>query len=602
VPCSPSVCVKRIIIDMDEVAEVKARLEITEVVGAYLPLKQAGRNLKAPCPFHQEKTASFMVSPDKGIYHCFGCGEGGDIFSFVMKMEGVDFKQALEMLARKAGVEIANRSENKEVSKLRARLLEAHQLAVQYFQMSLVKNERALDYVKRRGMARETIKDFQIGYAPDSWSGLTDILRRRGFAQKELLQAGLAGQREGRSTIYDWFRGRIMFTICDREGRPIGFTARVLDDSLPKYINTPQTLLYDKSQAIYGLNLAKEAIRRADEVVLVEGNMDVIASHRIGVRQVVAASGTALTLEQLRTLSKLTKNIKLAFDSDRAGLAATERAIELGQTLGLTIRMVGTGDAKDPDELISKDPKAWELAIAQSTYIVDYLLDRYQHDFDLGSGVGKRAYVDKVAGVLRRLGDPVERDHYIQLVAEQTGTRPEAVEAKLEGEEMVAESKPAETAKDAGPVRRAVVQVDGRPSARRLLEESLLALCLGWQDCMASLSDMEETDFTDEARRQIYQYLASHKEATGAEAAKSLTDVGDYINILLLRGEQEFADLAPADRSFEAFELARRLQMASNKDSKKVLNQRLRDAEEQGDVQLVSNLLAQYQALLEEEK
>ncbi len=588
---------------MDEVAEVKSRLEITEVVGAYVPLKQAGRNLKAPCPFHQEKTASFMVSPDKGIYHCFGCGEGGDIFSFVMKMEGVDFKQALEMLARKAGVEISNRGENKEVGKLKARLMEAEKLAVQYFQMSLVRNERAVEYVvKKRGMARETIKDFQIGYAPDSWGGLTDILQRRGFSKKELLQAGLAGQREGRNTVYDWFRGRIMFTICDREGRPIGFTARVMDDSLPKYINTPQTLLYDKSQAIYGLHLAKEAIRRADEVVLVEGNMDVIASHRIGVRQVVAASGTALTLEQLRTLSKLTKNIKLAFDSDRAGLAATERAIELGQTLGLTIRMVGTGEAKDPDELISKDPKAWEKEIKQSTYIVDYLLARYEQDFDLSSAVGKRAYVDRVAGVLRRLGDPVERDHYIQLVAEQTGTRVEAVQAKLAGEEPMAQASTADSAKTAEPVRRAVVQTDGRPSARRLQEESLLALCLSWEDCAASLIDLAESDFTDDARRKIYSYLVSHKGVSGTDAAKALTEVSDYIKILLLRGEQEFAELAPADRSFEAFELARRLQIASNKDSKKVLNQRLRDAEEQGDVQLVSNLLAQYQALLEEEK
>jgi DNA primase len=386
--------------DMDEVVEIKQRLEIAEVVGAYVPLKQSGRNLKAPCPFHQEKTASFMVSPEKGIYHCFGCGEGGDIFSFVQKMEGLDFRGALEMLARKAGVELKERrGDNSAARKLQARLLDAHELAVKYFQASLVQNQKALDYVvKKRGLNRETIKTFQIGYAPDSWEALTGWLRKKGFTAAELLQAGLAGQKEGRSTVYDLFRGRIMFTICDREGRPVGFTGRVLDDSVPKYLNTPQTPLYDKSQLIFGLHLAKEAVRQSDEVVLVEGQMDVVASHQAGVKQVVAASGTALTVDHLRTLSKLTKNIKLAFDADRAGLAATERAIEMGQRLGLTLNMVVLPDGvKDADELISQDVEAWRQAILGAKYIVDYLFERFERDFDLTTAVGKRGYAELFA-------------------------------------------------------------------------------------------------------------------------------------------------------------------------------------------------------------
>lgn len=603
---------------MDEVSEVKSRLEITEVVGGYVPLKQAGRNLKAPCPFHQEKSASFMVSPDKGIYHCFGCGEGGDIFNFVMKMEGVDFRTALEMLARKAGVELkAKAGENKEAIKLRDRLLSAHELAVKYYQATLVQNPKALEYVvKKRKLTKQTVKDFGIGYAPDSWGALSDFLMKKGYSTRELVQGGLAGQKEGRSNVYDMFRGRVMFPITDREGRPIGFTGRVLDDGVPKYLNTPQTPLYDKSSAIFGLALAKEAIRSKDEVVLVEGNMDVVASHQAGVKQVVAASGTALTLEQLRTLSKLTKNVKLAFDADRAGLAATERAIEIGQKLGLSLRMVVLPEGiKDADELVqAQGVEAWSRAIAEAKYIVDYLFDRFEKDFDLSSGVGKRGYTDRLVPILRRLGDQVEQDHYLQLLAEKAGVSAEAVRAKVDASEAApasvrgaAETPKAGTATapgapaDAQPTRRAVVQAEGRPSGRRLLEEALLSICLMEPETRIALDDLSVRDFTSAERGAIMEVLKARHDDLATEVALSLTQQSDYINILLLRGEQEFAELTPADRSFEAFGLARRLQIQSNKDMKQILTDRLREAEKAGDAQLVRKLLGEYQALLQEE-
>ncbi|HSX01926.1 MAG TPA: DNA primase [Candidatus Saccharimonadia bacterium] len=625
---------------MDEVAEIKNRLEIVEVVGAYLPLKQAGRNLKAPCPFHAERSASFMVSPDKGIYHCFGCQEGGDIFSFVMKMEGIDFREALEKLARQAGVELkARRGEDGEAKRRRARLLEAHELAAQYFQATLVRNPKALDYVvKKRRLNKTTVKEFQIGYAPDSWNALTDFLTKRGFTAAELLEGGLAGQKEGRSTIYDFFRGRIMFTICDREGRPIGFTARVLDDSLPKYMNTPQTPLYDKSQVIFGLHLAKEAIRAGNEVVLVEGQMDVVASHQAGVKQVVATSGTALTLEHLRALAKLTKTIKLAFDADRAGLAATERAIELGQKLGLTLRMVEIPGAKDADELIAQDPAAWTQAIAEAKYIVDYLFDRFAHDYDLNSAVGKRQYADRLAATLRRLGDPVEQDHYVKLLAERVGTSEEAVRAKLaqtdeesrqrsgSGPAGVASTRrderggamptgasiettpharrsntsgPSSAAQLAGSPR-AKVQAT-RPGARLQLERLVLALALTYPLTRLSLDDLHERDFSTPEHQAVYRALKANRDESGVALAASLTDLAKDINILLLVGERQFAELAPADRSIEAFELVRRLQTASNKELKHNLIGQLREADMKGDAELVHSLTLQIQAINNEE-
>jgi DNA primase len=608
---------------MDEVTEVKNRLEITEVVGAYLPLKQAGRNLKAPCPFHAEKSASFMVSPEKGIYHCFGCGEGGDVFNFVMKMEGMDFRQALEMLARKAGVELKERSsDGGAAKKLRERLISAHELAVKYYQLSLINNQKALDYViKKRRLGKETIRAFQIGYAPDSWNALTDVLVKKGFSPKEVLQGGLAGQKQGRSTIYDLFRGRIMFTICDREGRPIAFTGRVLDDSVPKYLNTPQTALFDKSQVIFGFHLAREAIRSNDEVVLVEGQMDVVASHQAGVKQVVATSGTALTIEHLRILSKLTKNIKLAFDSDRAGLAATERAIEMGQKLGLTLRMVVLPEGvKDADELIGLDVEAWQQAIREAKYIVDYLFDRFEKDYDLNSAVGKRGYADRLAVALRRLGDPVEQDHYIKLLADKTGTSPEAVKAKIAKSEAEAATaagsapgRRSRTANGGGavleeavqlesqPVRRAMVQAQGKPTARVQLEESLLGLALSHPLTRVALGDLKAGQFSSPARSKVFEAALAAKGELGEVLAKKLGDYEVYASQLLLIAENEFDGLTEPSLHFEAFALARKVMLAANAQRKKELSREIQEAEARQDKTAVAGLMAEFQEIIKAE-
>jgi DNA primase len=590
---------------MDEVAEIKSKLEITEVVGAYLPLKQAGRNLKAPCPFHQEKTASFMVSPEKGIYHCFGCSEGGDIFNFVMKMEGLDFRQAMEMLARKAGVELkAKKGESQEINRLRGRLYSAHEQAVRYFQASLVQNKKALEYVVgKRKLNRQIITDFQIGYAPDSWDAVSGFLQKHGFSARELLQGGLAGQKDGRSTVYDLFRGRVMFTICDREGRPVGFTGRVLDDGIPKYLNTPQTPLFDKSTVIYGLHLAKEAIRSAGEVVLVEGQMDVVASHQAGVKQVVATSGTALTMDHLRTLSKLTKNIKLAFDADRAGLAATERAIEMGQKLGLTLRMVVLPEGvKDADELIQQDVGAWQQAIADAKYIVDYLFERFENDFDLSTAVGKRGYADRLAANLRRLGDPVEQDHYVKLLAQKTGTSEEAVKAKIDQVAPTDTTKKTDVAvTDSQPTRRAVIQAQGKPSARAQLEESFLGLTLAHPLTRVALSDLQAYHFSNAARKAVFAAMNEHLQEPGESVAHSLGDYEVYAQQLLMIAEREFSGLTEPSLHFESFSLGRKVFLAANADIKRELQRQIAEAEAAGESERVAELMAKFQSIIKAE-
>jgi DNA primase len=600
---------------MDEVTEVKARLEITEVIGSYVPLKQAGRNLKAPCPFHEEKSASFMVSPEKGIYKCFGCGEGGDIFNFVMKMEGLDFRSSLEMLARKAGVELtARKGENQEVKQLRDRLIEEHELATRYFQLALKQYSPALEYVfKQRHLTKQTLLDFRIGYAPKGWNGLTDSLRGRGFSQRELLQGGLAGQREGRSTIYDMFRDRIMFPIADRSGQTIGFTGRVLDDGMPKYLNTPQTPLYDKSQAIFGFHLAKEAVRSKGEVVFVEGNMDVVASHQAGIKQVVAASGTALTLQQLKQFKGLAKRVILAFDSDKAGIAATQRAVPLAQQLGLELHALELKGAKDADELIQKDPALWEEAIKQAQEIRDYWIDKGLQQYDLNSAFGKRQFIERMLQIvslyssdaegnelLRYQEGNIDQEVFIARVKELTQIDL-AVQLKEEA------AKPKKATPKASPVAsptvaRTSVERTHRTSVRAQREELYLALCLLYREARASLADLDKARFSSEPRKSVYELLKKHPK----DSVQALVDKSDshqtYINQLLLIGEEELKHQVEKGRVGEkAFELAHFIIADSNTEYKQAISQALGHAQAQGDTVLQAELLKKFKAILDSE-
>ncbi len=583
---------------MNDVEQVKERLDVAEVIGGYIPLKQAGRNLKAPCPFHQEKSASFMVSPEKGIWHCFGCNAGGDIITFVMQYEGLEFRDALGLLARKAGIELKERTPaSAEAKQVQKRSREALEWAVRYFQASLVKNRSALEYAtKQRHLKKQTVIDFQIGYAPDDWNALGQFLLKKGFSPLELIKAGLVGQKSGSSTIYDLYRGRLMFTICDAAGAPVGFTGRVLDDDqMPKYLNTPQTDLYDKSRIIFGLHLAKAAIREHDEVVIVEGNMDVVASHQVGVKQVVAVSGTAFTLDQLKALGRLTKNIKICFDADAAGLRATERAIELSQKLGLTLSMVRLPQGKDPDDLIQKDVQAWQKAIGDAEYVLDYLFAQAEEVYELSTITGKRQYGERVAASLQRLADPVEQGHYIERLTQKLEISQESVREKIKKAEtgttdLISSQRPAVT-----------IIKPASKTARRLLEESVLAINLAFPEVRSSLDDLTLAHFADPDHQAILDMLQQLARAPASDVAAGLPSAADYVKILALRGEEEFSSFAPAERSFEAFQLAGRLRIVTNKDTKTKLSHKLREAEDKGDADLAKRLLAQYQTLITED-
>ncbi|MBR1802105.1 DNA primase [Candidatus Saccharibacteria bacterium] len=401
----------------DAKEEIKARLPVEDVIGEYIELKRAGRTLKGRSPWGVDKTPSFMVSPDKGIWHDFSAGKGGDIFTFIMEVEGISFREALEKLAEKAGVELKsfNRDDRNLAAKKR-RIKEALELTTKYYQFCLSKNKSVCEYVfYKRNLNKKTVLDFRIGYAPNGRDHLVKFLKSKGFKDSELKDAGLLNQYGG-----DLFRGRMMIPFFDNSGDVIGFTGRIVGDGEPKYLNTPETLLFNKSRFIFGLAQAKEYIRHSGFVVIVEGNMDVISSHQAGVCEAVATSGTAMTEQHLKILSRLTDDIRLAYDGDEAGIKAAERAIDLANKIGLSLKIIsGYDGAKDPDELIQKSPESWQKCVEKCEPAIDWLLKKYENTIDIYSGPGKKQYSDIAIKLIDKISDPVEKKHYLKFVADK---------------------------------------------------------------------------------------------------------------------------------------------------------------------------------------
>lgn len=401
----------------DAKEEIKSRLAVEDVVGQYVELKRAGRSLKGRSPWGVDKTPSFMVSPEKGIWHDFSANKGGDIFTFIMEVEGISFKEALEKLAGQAGVDLSKyRGGDPAVSKKKIRAKEALSLATKYYQACLVRSKPVCEYIfYQRNLNRKTVSEFKIGYAPANGKALVNVLKKRGFTEDELDSAGLLNRFGG-----DIFRNRMTIPFVDTTGNIIGFTARIIGKGEPKYLNTPETLLFNKSRFIFGLYQAKEAIRRSGFVVIVEGNMDVISSHQAGVKEAVATSGTAMTEQHLKALSNLTNDIRLAYDGDSAGIKATERAIMMAGDLGIDLTVISDyHGAKDPDELIQKDPKLWQDAVNNRIPAVDWLLKKYEENLNLREAPDVRKYSDVALKLLSYIKDEVERAKYEEKVAKK---------------------------------------------------------------------------------------------------------------------------------------------------------------------------------------
>lgn len=427
---------------MSVINDVKQRVDIVEVISDYVPLRKAGRNFKALCPFHSEKNPSFFVFPDQQTWHCFGaCNTGGDVFAFIMKKEGVDFGRALPLLARRAGIVLNEPTEaEKAKDKETERLFGINELISEYYHhllLSTTAGERVRSYLNSRGISLETIRKFRLGFSPDDWEAGKGFLINKGYEQKDLVDIGLIIEKEDGGS-YDRFRNRLMFPIWDIKGRVIGFGARVLDDSQPKYTNSPQTLLFDKGSNFYGIDKAKDIIRKEDLAIIVEGYMDVLAAHQNGWQNVVASMGIALTEKQVNILKRLTKNITLALDADMAGEEATLRSGEIlahsldrkaipvplwsglvrcESMLVAEIKVIPLPSGKDPAEVIIETPKLWQGMVTQALPILEFALEAVVSKVDFNKAEDKSLAIQKLLPLLYEVKDPIRQAQYVQKMA-----------------------------------------------------------------------------------------------------------------------------------------------------------------------------------------
>ncbi|QJU08024.1 DNA primase [Candidatus Saccharibacteria bacterium oral taxon 488] len=573
----------------DAKEEVRARLNIEDVIGEYVQLKRAGRNLKGLSPFTDERTPSFMVSPEKQIWHDFSSGKGGDIFTFVMLVEGMDFRQALEHLARKAGVDLSLFSHGDgRAAKRRARAREALKLAANFYQQNLVKNSAALKYaVKKRRLNRQTIGDFVIGYAPDQGDALTKALEKRGFSRRELADAGLVNRFGG-----DLFRGRMMVALSDGSGEVVGFTGRIIRDDprAPKYLNTPQTLLFDKSRHIFGLYQAKEAIRKSDAAVIVEGNLDVVSSHQAGIKNVVATAGTAMTLQHLKALSRLAGRIRLAFDGDRAGVGATERAINLAQEIGVELEVVSLpDDVKDPDELIQKDPVLWQAAVEQAQPAVDWVIARHAEMEDLATAEGKRRFSTTALRIVRGLKDPVEQEHYLAVISKETGASLAALRAKLGAD---GSTPPAQ-------LKKPKIEKATPSKPRDELADIIVGLALSQPSTRRWVGALEAASL-DEPARAVVTALQAEPLLDREKLPRPLQKFEQYVKIVQLKSERRYMDWEPEALDSEMARLVKQLIRKHRDTKKQQLLEDLREAEELSDEARARILRQQLNALIKE--
>ena len=416
---------------MSDTDEIKSKINIVDYIGKRVILKKTGRNFKGLCPFHNEKTPSFIVSPERESWHCFGCGKGGDVFAFVMEYDHVDFIEALESLAELTGVKLTRRIGETPEIKLKQKIFEVNHLASEYYQYILTKHtlgEKARAYLTHRGVSDKSIKTFGLGYSPNSWDALSSYLQKKGYEKNLLESAGLVIQRTG-GGFYDRFRGRVMFTLRDHRGNVVGFSGRIMEKDIKeaKYINTSETPVYTKGNVLYGLDVTKGAIQKENEAIIMEGELDLISSFQEGISNAVAIKGSALTEGHVNLLHRYTEKIVFALDSDMAGDAASRRGIETADRAGLDMRVVVLPSGKDPDDAVRENPAAVKKAIKEAIPIYDYFIISALKRFDAGTAFGKKKVSEELLPILTKIENPIVQGHYIKKLAKTLDTPEETI-------------------------------------------------------------------------------------------------------------------------------------------------------------------------------
>jgi DNA primase len=584
--------------------EIKNRLDIVEVIQGYIRLKKAGANYQALCPFHSEKKPSLFVSPARQIWHCFGCNRGGSIFNFVMEIEGVEFGDALRILAQKAGVEL--KRQDPKLRSERQRLYEILELATKFFEKQLRASktgQAAKKYLLQRGLNQESIQKWRLGLAPNSWQGLSDFLVGQGYKKEEIEKAGLVIKKED-GNFYDRFRGRIIFPVFDLNSQMVGFTGRIFKfEREPKekilespaepakYINTPATLLYDKSRVLYGLDKAKVAIRKKDSCILVEGNIDAILSQQAGQENTVATSGTALTPYQLKILRRYSENLFTAFDMDIAGDTATKRGVDLAQSQGFNIKIIIMPKGKDPADVVLESPKKWPELIGQAKSMVEFYFETAFAPF-LAQGKNltpeaKKAIAKILLPVLKRIPNKIEQSHWIQKLAQSLQVKEEDIAEELKKTTFQKFSEFLE-------IKESLPEREAKPKSRKeMIEERMAALLLKSPEKF-NLIEGNIINYFSPGIKEIVTLIKEHP--AGKIEGKISPELRDLFNYLLLKSEVE--EVEDVDQELKI--CGQEIQCLEKKYRLNLISQEIKKAEEDRNLEKVKALLKEFNTLSQE--
>jgi len=585
----------------DPVEEIKSRLDIVDVISDYIDLRQAGENFKAICPFHEEKTPSFFVSPSKQIWHCFGCGKGSDIFGFVQEIEGIDFPEALRILAKRAGVKV--NYNDKEFKSQKTALYNISNLATKFYHKILLDSKgakKARDYLKNRGLNEKIISQFKLGYVPDKWDTILNFLKNKNYKIENIEKTGLIVKRKDKNGYYDRFRNRIMFPIFDLYGQSVGFTGRIMPDQeskkIPKYINTPETDIYNKSKVLFGLDKAKTAIKKKDKVILVEGNMDVLTAHQAGTKNTICTSGTALTKKQINIIKRFTENVDLAFDLDTAGQAATKRSIDLLLKESMNVSVLKLKHGKDPADMINKNIKDWEKATKNPLPIMEYYFNLAFKNRDLSSTEDKKKATKVFLPEIAKLGDPVEKGLWIKKLSDKLDLSEVYLRDALQSQKT--------TPRKVRPKSQDNIQ---RTSPEKIAENFLGLLLLYPQEGKAYLEKTILEMFLEDRVRQVIKilknkFLKKDKQITLNSLKKSINDkkLEKYIDGISFLGEKEFAEFDKERANKEFKQLYSCLKRKYLKNKMQELVQKLKQAEEHDNKEKINKLLEQINRLFKQ--
>lgn len=598
---------------MKDTELIKQKLDVVDLVGEYVQLKPAGINHKGLCPFHQEKSPSFMVNRERQNWHCFGCSKGGDIFSFIQDIEGMDFVEALKLLANKAGVQLTNTFEDKAKSSQKNRIKEINAKAAAFYHHVLTKTDAskaAQEYLKNRGLTEETIAEWQIGFIPDQWDLFTQSALKKGYSIDDLVASGLTIKRDGANAqsgkgFYDRFRGRIMFPIWDVHGNVVGFTGRVLvetEKSGGKYVNTPVTPVYDKSSVVFGLNKAKQEIRKKNLVVMVEGQMDVIACHQAGMKNVVATSGTAMTEQQITLLKRYSENMNMAFDADAAGIKAAKRGIDLALEQGMHVKVIEIPEGKgsDPDDCLQQNPDVWFAAVEQASPVMDWYFSRAFAGKDVFNPRQKQEVVDALLPEISRIPYAVEKDHWLQELAGRIG-----VDVAILRDDMkrVASNQKSVTSNQPS-AQREILKKKEKSRAEKLFDRYLMAL-LGSKHG-ESLEIVNDGLFKAAANFRycpLYEQLKIQYSTTRSIEPEAIREFfqnqegENPVDVLMMQGSMVLSGLSSDALKNEAKNTLIALHDVLKQAKLKALESALKQAETAKDNDKMRDLLEQFQEL-----